>query len=85
MTAYQPQSQQALHRVLGYLAMLGVPITTSIERRALAMIAEAMDSAPEDVLGESMRRLPDYFELPIQHPPHPAPPLHRSSLGYGDY
>ena len=85
MTHIQPQSEQALRRVLRYLAMAGIPITTTTEKRALALIAEALDDAPQDVLGESIRRLPDHFELPEEHTPRLGPPLHRSSLGYGDY
>jgi hypothetical protein len=65
--------------------MAGVVITPSVEKRALALITEALDSDSEDLLRDCMARVPVFFELPERPIFCKAPPIHRGSLGYGDY
>lgn len=85
MTTPLPVSEQALHRVLRYLQMAGVPITSEVEKRALALVAQALESDPANPLPTCMAQLAQSFTLPGQVPPRLAPPLNRGSLGYGDY
>lgn len=80
-----PPSQLALQRILDYLHLAGLHITPEVERRALQLVLAGMDSAPQDLLAESMRRLPDCFELPQFDALPQAPVIHRGSLGYGAY
>lgn len=80
-----PQSQLALQRVLDHLRLAGLCITPEVEQRALQLVLAAMDSAPQDLLAECMRRLPESFELPRYDALPQAPVIHRGSLGYGAY
>lgn len=85
MIATQSQSEQALQRIMRYLEMSGVIITAPVEKHALVLITEALDSHPDSPLPECMRRLSTFFDLPLQDSPCQVPPVHRGSLGYGDY
>ncbi|WP_143520379.1 hypothetical protein [Halopseudomonas pelagia] len=80
-----PQSQLALQRVLDYLRLAGVELTPEVEQRALLLVSAALEHAPEDLLAECMRRLPEVFLLPGYKSLLQAPEIHRGSLGYGAY
>lgn len=80
-----PQSQLALQRVLDYLRLAGVELTPEVEQRALLLVSAALENAPEDLLAECMRRLPEVFELPGYKPMLQTPEIHRGSLVYGAY
>lgn len=80
-----PQSQLALQRILDYLRLAGVELTPEVEQRALLLVSAALQRAPEDLLAECMRRLPEVFELPGYKPILQAPEIHRGSLVYGAY
>lgn len=85
MIATSSQSEQALHRVMRYLEMADISITPHVEKQVLALITQALESHPDNLLPECMRRLPRFFDLPKHPAPCQAPPIHRGSLGYGDY
>lgn len=80
-----PLSQLALQRVLDYLRLAGLRITPQVQKRALLLVSEALEAMPDDPLTQSMRLLPQYFELPTQAGLLQAPVIHRGSLGYGAY
>ncbi|WP_339649454.1 hypothetical protein [Halopseudomonas pelagia] len=80
-----PLSQLALQRVLDYLRLAGVRINPEVQKRALLLVLEALESMPEDPLAGSMRLLPEYFQLPEQPGLCQTPAIHRGSLGYGAY
>lgn len=79
------RSEQALQRIVAYLSLAGIEVTTDVETRVLALITEALASNPEALLPACMRMLPRYFELPPQPGLLKSPPIHRGSLGYGAY
>lgn len=85
MITTQSRSEQALHRIMRYLEMSDVNITPPVEKRALALITEALECHPDDPLPNCMSRLSTCFDLPMDDSPCQAPPVHRGSLGYGDY
>ncbi|MEH6499765.1 MAG: hypothetical protein V7751_10300 [Pseudoalteromonas distincta] len=80
-----PLSQVALHRVLNYLKLAGLGISPEVEKRALQLVTQALDSAPEEVLAESMRLVPQYFTMPQAPSLQQAPAVNRGSLFYGAY
>lgn len=85
MSVATSQSEQALHRIISYLDMAGIVITPLIEKRALALITESLDTHSDDLLRVCMARVPAFFELPERPLLCKTPSIHRGSLGYGDY
>lgn len=80
-----PQSQLALQRVLDYLRLSGLEITSEVQQQALSLVSAALQSGSDDLLAECMQRLPGVFTLPRAEALLQAPAIHRGSLFYGAY
>ena len=85
------RSEQALRRILAWLRWGGQPLTPQLEQAALQALSDAVSVGEADLFGGSLRRLETRGVLQQSHSAlwlpdcRPAPPLHRSSIGYGRY
>lgn len=84
-------AEEAVSRVMQYLAGLGVEPTRDVMSEALALVGEVLDTMPSvgtpdaaAVFGEIMDRLPQRLNLPEPLLPPAVPPLARGSIRYGE-
>jgi len=78
-------SERALRRVLTYLRQSDVAITPATEREALILIAQVFDSEPDDPMDECLKQVIHRLGKKHEALPQISPPLHRTSLGYGEF
>lgn len=76
-------AEQTLSRVCNYLSAMGVELTREMTLQTLKLVEAGLDSEQEDPLHFVMSRLDEHFA--IQNPvlPTTAPPIKRSSMGFG--
>lgn len=85
------RSEQALRRTLAWLRWSGRELNPQLEQAALQALSEAVAAEEADLFEASMRRLELSGVLQREVGPLslegcvPAPPLRRSSIGYGSY
>ena len=85
------RSEQALRRILAWLCWSGQTLTAQQEQAALQALSEAVSAGEADLFGASLRRLEARGALQqelgplLLHCSRSAPPLRRSSIGYGRY
>lgn len=72
-----------LGRVLDYLAQSGVELTPAVVHRVLRVLEEALQHGESDLLPRVFANLGKHVQLPAPVLPYPTPPIHRSSMGYG--
>ncbi|WP_150302771.1 hypothetical protein [Pseudomonas saliphila] len=77
------RAEIALARVLAYLQWTGVNIDAQVERQALSIVAEALETDAPDFFQACMERTKERFELSQAAVPVPSPPICRASIGYG--
>ncbi len=75
--------QQALDRVLIYLADDGVVLTADTCRQALRLVESGLVEDVDPTLSaRCVSAIPDYFERPVVTIPDSSPPLERGCIGY---
>lgn len=84
-------AEEAVSRVMQYLASAGVTPTTDVMRDTLQLVSEVLDAAgplgtpdPATFMAEVMNRVAERFELPEPLLPPAAPPLARGSIHYDE-
>jgi hypothetical protein len=77
-------AEQTLSRVCNYLSAMGVELTREVTMQALKLVEAGLASEHEDPLHFVMARVHEHFA--IQNPvlPTTAPPITRSSMGFGE-
>ena len=77
-------AEQTLARVCNYLSAMGVELNREVTTQALKLIETGLASEQEDPLHFVMARVNEHFA--IQNPvlPTTAPPITRSSMGFGE-
>lgn len=83
------RSEQTLRKLNAWLRWSGWEWTPQLEQAVLQALAEAVATEEADLFGASLQLLQrNRAATPaaaIQDCPTPAPPLRRSSIGYGSY
>lgn len=76
-------AEQTLSRVCNYLSAMGVELTRDVTLQALKLVEAGLASEQEDPFHYVMTRVNERFA--IQNPvlPTTAPPITRSSMGFG--
>lgn len=75
--------QQALDRVLTYLADDGVVLTAATCSQALRLVESGLAEDVDPTLpARCVSAIPDYFEQPATRIPDSSPPLERGCIGY---
>lgn len=75
--------ERTVGRVTGYLAQCGVALTPAALATVFEVIEEALAEGEEGAVERCLARLPRHFPLPRLHVARAAPPIRRSSIGYG--
>jgi hypothetical protein len=78
----QTIAEQALTRVLFYLASCGLELTNDVCIQALQLVQEALTTNPEQPMSGVMDQLQKHFELPAVELAQAVPPINRGSIGY---
>ena len=76
-------AEQTLSRVCNYLSAMGVELTHEVTMQAFKLIEAGLASDQEDPLHFVMARVNEHFAIPNPVLPTTAPPITRSSMGFG--
>ena len=77
-------AEQTLSRVCNYLSDMGVELTREVTIQALKLVEAGLTSEQEDPLHFVMARVHERFAIQKPVLPTTAPPITRSSMGFGE-
>jgi hypothetical protein len=80
----QTLAEQTLSRVCNYLSDMGVELTREVTIQALKLVEAGLTSEQEDPLHFVMARVHEHFAIQKPVLPTTAPPITRSSMGFGE-
>lgn len=78
-------SERTLHRILNYWLQSGVSITPETEHQALRLVSEMYDRKSSDPMNDCLERVIQQIDEAAEPLPQIAPPIRRTSLGYGEF
>jgi hypothetical protein len=78
-------SERTLHRILNYWLQSGVSITPETERKALRLVSEIYQRESSDPMNDCLELVIRQLDEVAEPLPQIAPPIRRTSLGYGEF
>ena len=78
-------SERTLHRILDYWLQSGVSITPDIERQALRLVLDMYEGESRHPMNDCLEQVIRQRDEAPEPLPQIAPPIRRTSLGYGEF
>ena len=77
-------AEHTLSQVCHYLSAMGIELTREVTLRALKLVEAGLASEQKDPLHFVMARVHEHFAIQKPVLPTTAPPITRSSMGFGE-